>query len=98
MYKLNTEKQLANYYHNEEKYKKVAYTIYNDIILLRKNIDIIKYNKLKELNKNDIIYSFAFNDNDVLKEDIEELKESYNYQYIYDILNVYKEILQVIQK
>ena len=98
MYKLNTEKQLANYYHNEEKYKKVANTIYNDIILLRKNIDIIKYNKLKELNKNDIIYSFAFNDNDVLKEDIEELKESYNYQYIYDILNVYKEILQVIQK
>ncbi len=92
------EAQLQSYYHEEERQKKYAYKIYNNIIMLRKNIDKNKYNKLKELNKSDKIYSWAFNNDDVLKEDISELKGIYNWDYIKDILLVYEEILYNCQK
>lgn len=64
---------------------------------LRKNVDILKYNKLKKFNENDMFYSWAFDYDNVLHEDVVN-DNFYNVQYIKDILNVYIEILEKIQK
>lgn len=64
---------------------------------LRKNVDILKYNKLKKINENDMFYSWVFDYDNVLHEDVVN-DNFYNVQYTKDILNVYIEILEKIQK
>lgn len=64
---------------------------------LRKNVDILKYNKLKKLNENDMFYSWAFDYDDILYDDIAN-DGFYTEQYIKDILNVYIEVLEKCQK
>lgn len=64
---------------------------------LRKNVDILKYNKLKKLNENDIFYNWAFDYDNVLYDDVVN-DDFYNVQYKKDVLNVYIEILEKIQK
>lgn len=64
---------------------------------LRKNVDILKYNKLKKLNENDMFYRWAFDYDDVLYEDVVN-DGFYTEQYIKDILNVYIEVLEKCQK
>lgn len=68
-----------------------------NLIELRKNVDILKYNKLKKLNENDMFYSWAFDYDDVLYEDVVN-DGFYTEQYIKDILNVYIEVLEKCQK
>lgn len=63
---------------------------------LRKNIDIKKYNKLKELNKNDIFYKWCFNNDDVLYENIEN--DLFINNYMHDVGMVYLELLNNCQK
>lgn len=64
---------------------------------LRKNVDILKYNRLKKLNENDIFYGWAFDYDNVLYEDVVN-DDFYNVQYTKDILNIYIEILEKTQK
>lgn len=64
---------------------------------LRKNVDILKYNKLKKLNENDMFYNWAFDYDNVLYEDVVN-DGFYTEQYIKDILNVYIEVLEKCQK
>ena len=68
-----------------------------NLIELRKNVDILKYNKLKKLNENDMFYSWAFDYDNVLYEDVVN-DGFYTEQYIKDILNVYIEVLEKCQK
>lgn len=68
-----------------------------NLIELRKNVDILKYNKLKKLNENDMFYSWAFDYDNVLYEDVVN-DGFYTKQYIKDILNVYIEVLEKCQK
>ena len=67
-----------------------------EIEKLRKNINKEKYNNLKILNDNDVFYKWAFENDDVLYEDIEN--ELYTNKYMHDVGMVYMEILQNCQK
>lgn len=66
---------------------------------LRKNIDMNKYYKLQEINKNDSMYKWAFENSDVLYEDLDDLLSAYYHaKYIHDIGLTYIEILEKCQK
>lgn len=53
------------------------------------------YNHLKEINKNDSLYGWIFNTDDILNDTPEDL-ELYQTNYIKDILTVYKNELENI--
>lgn len=56
------------------------------------------YNHLKEINKNDPLYGWIFNTDDILNDTPEDL-ELYQTNYIKDILTVYKnELENIIEK
>lgn len=72
---------------------------YKEVQQLRKNIDKKKYNSNKELNKNDKLYSWMFDNDAVLKETKKELFDQFNnINYIHDIFYSYKEVLYNCQK
>ena len=81
--------------------------LYNKVEELREQVKNNKaymdyYNQLKEINKNDQLYGWIFNTDDILNDTPEEL-DLYQNAYIRDILTVYKNeleniILKVIYK
>lgn len=72
---------------------------FEEIERLRKNVDLNKLHKLAKMNKNDRLYSWAFNGFDVLYQSLEELKSDYSVEhYIHDIGLAYIEILSACQK
>lgn len=70
---------------------------FEEIRRLRKNVDMNKYQSLKESNTKDVLYGWAFENDDVLYESIENIKW-YDDKYIYTIVLVYIEILNNCQK
>lgn len=53
------------------------------------------YNHLKEINKNDQLYGWIFNTDDILNDTLEDL-DLYQKAYIRDILMIYKNELENI--
>lgn len=64
-----------------------------EVIKDKKAMEI--YNHLKEINKNDILYGWMFNNDEILIDDLDIL-DLYQKPYIMDILKVYKNELENI--
>lgn len=54
------------------------------------------YNYLKELNKNDLMYGWLFNNNDMLEEDLLDLVSMYQKPYVLSVMQVYANELENI--
>lgn len=63
--------------------------------VINNNSYMATYNHLKEINKNDSLYGWIFNTDDILNDGPEEL-ELYQKAYILDILTIYKNELENI--
>ena len=63
--------------------------------VINNNSYMATYNHLKEINKNDPLYGWIFNTDDILNDTPEDL-ELYQTNYIKDILTVYKNELENI--
>lgn len=75
-------------------------TLFEKVEELRKKVInndsyMATYNHLKEINKNDSLYGWIFNTDDILNDGPEEL-ELYQKAYIRDILTIYKNELENI--
>ena len=64
-----------------------------EVIKDKKAMEI--YNHLKEINKNDSLYGWMFNNDEILTDDLEVL-DLYQKPYIMDILKVYRNELENI--
>lgn len=69
-----------------------------ELKILRDNIDIIKYEELKEKDHKNLIYGWIFQDNIILRETIKELKKTFSKREIAEIVDVYIKVLQLCQK
>lgn len=74
--------------------------LYEEVIKLREQVQnndkaMEYYYKLKEINKNDILYGWIFNTDDILNDTLEDL-DLYQDAYVRDILRVYKNELETI--
>lgn len=74
--------------------------LYNKVEELRKEVKNNKqcfeyYEKLKEINKNDVLYGWMFTTDDILNDAPEDL-DLYQNSYIKDILTIYKNELENI--
>ena len=63
--------------------------------VINNNNRMATYNHLKEINKNDPLYGWIFNTDDILNDTPEDL-ELYQTNYVKDILTVYKNELENI--
>lgn len=54
------------------------------------------YNHLKELNKNDLMYGWLFNNDDILQEDLQEFSTCYQKPYVLSVMQVYANELENI--
>lgn len=54
------------------------------------------YNYLKELNKNDKMYGWLFNNDDILQEDLQEFSTCYQKPYVLSVMQVYANELENI--
>lgn len=54
------------------------------------------YNYLKEINKNDLMYGWLFNNNDMLEEDLLDLVSMYQKPYVLSVMQVYANELENI--
>ena len=54
------------------------------------------YNCLKELNKNDLMYGWLFNNDDMLEEDLQEFSTCYQKPYVLSVMQVYANELENI--
>lgn len=73
---------------------------YQELLQLRKEFKKSEkaqkyYNHLKELNKNDALYGWMFEDDAILTDTMEEL-DIYNENYLHDILITYVDELHYI--
>ena len=83
---------------NEKELKKLKALKKKEVNMLRKNVDMKKYEQLQDFNKHDVMYKWAFDYDDVLKEDIKDIEAWASVSYTIDILNVYIELLYSCQR
>lgn len=79
----------------EKKYNEVAKSRQQ---IMRNKKAMKYYNFLKEINKNDLLYGWEFEDDAILVDTLEDLN-IYSDDYIISILNVYKcELIDILSK
>ena len=71
---------------------------FEEIKKLRKNVDKNKYQALKKINTRDFLYGWAFENDDVLYDSIEDIRNCYENRYVNSLMLVYIEILNCCQK
>ena len=71
---------------------------FEEIKKLRKNVDKNKYQALKKINTRDFLYGWAFENDGVLYESIEDIRSCYENRYVNSLMLVYIEILNCCQK
>jgi hypothetical protein len=71
---------------------------FEEIKKLRKNVDKNKYQALKKINTKDFLYGWAFENDDVLYDSIEDIRNCYENRYVNSLMLVYIEILNCCQK
>ena len=71
---------------------------FEEIKKQKKNVDKNKYQALKKINTKDFLYGWAFENDDVLYDSIEDIRNCYENRYVNSLMLVYIEILNCCQK